>query len=48
MKHSEVHVAEEGDKREEVLMSGRPAEISDQAGPSGVYTLRDLESFRRF
>ena len=33
MKHSEVNVADEGDNREEVLMLGRPAEMSDQAGP---------------
>lgn len=44
LKHSEVKVADEGDNREEVLMSGRPAEMSDQAGPCmlpwGVFILR--------
>ena len=33
MKRSEVTVAGEGDHREKVLMSGRPAGISDRAGP---------------
>lgn len=32
LKHSEVNVADKGDK-EEVLMSGSPVETSDQAGP---------------